>query len=72
MTQQRTEASPINWSETPATWIALTVMFLAVSAPQWIAALTEGRALAYVAAAGLTLAAGSFGLQAARLSRARR
>lgn len=72
MQQRRTAPTPIDWSQTPATWIALAVALLATSMPQWIAAVGEGKTLAYVAAGAFTLAAAAFAAQAARLDRARR
>jgi len=72
MTQQRTAPTPIDWSQTPATWIALALSFVAISLPQWIAGFADGTTPAFVAAGGFTLAALSFALQAVRLDRARK
>lgn len=72
MRQQRTAPSPIDWSRTPGTWIALAVALLAVSAPQWVAAVGQGKSLAYVVGTVVTAAAAVSALHGRRLLQARR
>ena len=71
MTQRRTPQQTMAWTEKPHTWIVLAVMFLAISLPQWVAAFSGEKALAYLAAAAFTFAAVLFVVHAYRCARRR-
>ena len=78
MTQQRSpQPSPgqapeaVKWNDLPGTWLALAVMFLALSVSPWIEALRGEGALSVVAAAAFTLTAVLFTLHARRCARRR-
>ena len=71
MTQRRTPQQTVAWTEKPRTYIALAVMFLAISLPQWVLALREEEILAYVAATAFTFVAVLFAAYAHRCARRR-
>ncbi|WP_041292350.1 hypothetical protein [Kineococcus radiotolerans] len=71
MTQRRTQQQTVVWAEKLQTWIALAVMFLAISSPQWVVALSGEKALAYVSATAFTFVAALFAAYACRRARRR-
>ena len=71
MEQQRSARARATWAQRPVTWILLAVTFLAISTPQWVAALAGGEALSFVSAAAFTVAAVLFVLYARHAARGR-
>ena len=71
MTQRRTPQPTVAWTERPQTWMALAVMFLAISLPQWVVALSQEKALAYLSATAFTFVAVLLAVYAHRCARRR-
>ena len=78
MTQQHTPQLPpgqargaVNRNDLPSTWLALAVMFLALSVSSWIEALSGEKTLGFLPAAAFTLASALCALHARRCARHR-
>ncbi|GAA4962640.1 hypothetical protein [Kineococcus glutinatus] len=56
----------MSWDDRPSTWLALAVMFLALSVSFWIDALSGEKTLGFLPAGAFTVSAVLFALHARR------